>query len=1025
MTQLQRDSQLATKNGTRLPKFELLFLPPNSGVNDNHFDRGLFLAELDRLTGAEPKNAQDSVLGRLLFLSPHGEEKSSDQARPWSQVSAQQLFGYQLFQAALDPNAAEQADTRFDFSTLKSGVEANLISWINSEQQIKAKVCKDAVILEESKPALKAETKDTSSTEGEKLTEDGSRRRRRRRERPGSTDEPSNEISQVKGSTRLEAKRLRRREGHREARRQTVLTETEYSARRESVQRDMLIRETEGLNQIAVLEDKVLVEHYVARRTQTSMVGSVYMGKVQNVLPSMEAAFVDLGKGRNAVLYAGEVNWDMVGLKGRPRRIEQALKPGDVIMVQVTKDPIGQKGARLTSQITLPGRYLVLVPSGSMTGISRRLPEGERRRLKKLLRKIVPSQYGVIIRTAAEGVSEDQLRSDVKQLIEQWEAIKSKSESSKSAPYLLHGEPELALRVVRDIFNEDFSQLLIQGKDAYQEISKYIQEYAPDLQERIQLWGSNSDIFADHRIDEQLAKGMDRKVWLPSGGYLIIDRTEAMTVIDVNTGKFTGSGGTLEETVTRNNLEAAEEIMRQLRLRDIGGIVVIDFVDMVLESNRDLVLRRLIECLGRDRTRHQVTEVTALGLVQMTRKRVGEGLVEAFSTPCVHCEGRGFIVHHNPVENGDNPAGTRRKKKLASSQPGTEVKSVETPKSVRRSMARVAAAAKNQERRDAIVDQLKDTTTSVTPKDTDRVDSSAKGVEGVGSAAEVSASLSSQERSVQGAGHSAGKSSLHAASKEDLKRGPAEVEDQSVFLGQGDQEAAQEKERKKRRALDSVRAALDAASQLLAKSNQDSGPQAAEDNNSDSQVDHKQHAPRPKRYSDQDRATKGNSGAHKSVTSIPQVAKPEKAKGQAIVIIGANSDWAKKETSPAASGVTQVNQINTKNNKQDSDGDVNPVKAGNGSTFALNHQQNQAGFAADTKASLKALPKRRAATSGMVTPGEGGKGSVITVSGAKPAEKMSLSRLSEVAPAASESQAADISKPAVDNRRVHRAVTSN
>ena len=417
----------------------------------------------------------------------------------------------------------------------------------------------------------------------------------------------------------------------------------------------MIVRESDGLNQIAVLEDGLLVEHYVSRHTQTSMVGNVYVGRVQNVLPSMEAAFVDLGRGRNAVLYAGEVNWDAAGMEGRPRRIEDALKSGDAVLVQVTKDPIGHKGARLTSQVTLAGRYLVLVPGGTMTGISRKLPDTERSRLKKILKRIVPDDAGVIVRTAAEGASEEQLVADVERLVKQWQTIDKKSKrilsGSGKAPVLLKGEPELAVRVVRDVFNEDFRSLVVQGDAAWATISKYVRDLSPDLVDRLEHWVRPEDVFTAHRIDEQLAKGFDRKVWLPSGGTLIIDRTEAMTVIDVNTGRFTGAGGTLEETVTRNNIEAAEEIVRQLRLRDIGGMIVIDFVDMVLESNRDLVLRRLVECLGRDRTRHQVTEVTSLGLVQMTRKRVGQGLVEAFSTPCECCGGRGFIVHSSPVEN--------------------------------------------------------------------------------------------------------------------------------------------------------------------------------------------------------------------------------------------------------------------------------------------------------------------------------------------------------------------------------------
>ena len=495
-------------------------------------------------------------------------------------------------------------------------------------------------------------------SEEEEGGESGSLRRRRRRRTRTRSDEVrdvKDEVTALKGSTRLEAKRQRRREGRAAGRRRPIVTEAEFLARRESVDRQMIVREKDGLNQIAVLEDDMLVEHYVARHTQTSMVGNVYIGRVQNVLPSMEAAFVDLGKGRNAVLYAGEVNWDAAGLEGKPRRIEDALKSGDTVVVQVTKDPIGHKGARLTSQITLAGRHLVLVPGGSMTGISRKLPDTERGRLKRILKQVVPAGHGVIVRTAAEGATEEQLAADVQRLTAQWEQIQKKVEAvnrgSGKAPLLLKGEPELALRVVRDVFSEDFRKLIVSGSKAWQTISEYVTELSPELADRLEHWVSPVDVFTTYRVDEQLAKAFDRKVWLPSGGTLVIDRTEAMTVIDVNTGRFTGAGGTLEETVTRNNLEAAEEIVRQLRLRDIGGMVVIDFVDMVLEANRDLVLRRLIECLGRDRTRHQVTEVTSLGLVQMTRKRVGQGLVEAFSTPCEHCNGRGFIVHDAPVEN--------------------------------------------------------------------------------------------------------------------------------------------------------------------------------------------------------------------------------------------------------------------------------------------------------------------------------------------------------------------------------------
>ena len=559
------------------------------------------------------------------------------------------------------------------------------------------------------------------SSEEEEGGESGSLRRRRRRRTRTRSDEArdvKDEVTALKGSTRLEAKRQRRREGRAAGRRRPIVTEAEFLARRESVDRQMIVREKDGLNQIAVLEDDMLVEHYVARHTQTSMVGNVYIGRVQNVLPSMEAAFVDLGKGRNAVLYAGEVNWDAAGLEGKPRRIEDALKSGDTVVVQVTKDPIGHKGARLTSQITLAGRHLVLVPGASMTGISRKLPDTERARLKRILKQVVPAGHGVIVRTAAEGATEEQLAADVQRLTAQWEQIQKKVQAvnrgSGKAPLLLKGEPELALRVVRDVFSEDFRKLIVSGSKAWQTISEYVTELSPELADRLEHWVSPVDVFTTYRVEEQLAKAFDRKVWLPSGGTLVIDRTEAMTVIDVNTGRFTGAGGTLEETVTRNNLEAAEEIVRQLRLRDIGGMVVIDFVDMVLESNRDLVLRRLIECLGRDRTRHQVTEVTSLGLVQMTRKRVGQGLVEAFSTPCEHCNGRGFIVHDAPVENqvvdmsmsasAHVDSGKRRRKQRKDEEPrrkndsasesaAASVADESERDNVRNALAQIAAAA--------------------------------------------------------------------------------------------------------------------------------------------------------------------------------------------------------------------------------------------------------------------------------------------------------------------------------------------
>ncbi|MGH1978706.1 Rne/Rng family ribonuclease [Rothia sp. L_38] len=466
-----------------------------------------------------------------------------------------------------------------------------------------------------------------------------------------SDSHSTNRVTGVRGSTRLEAKRIRRRETRATGRRRQIITEAEFLARRESVDRQMLVRQKDDRIQIGVLEDGVLAEHFVSKTQQDSLIGNVYLGKVQNVLPSMEAAFVDIGRGRNAVLYAGEVNWDVTGLDGAPRKIENALKAGDSVLVQVTKDPVGHKGARLTSQVSLPGRYLVYVPGGSMTGISRKLPDVERQRLKKILKDRLPEDAGVIVRTAAEGASEEELSNDINRLRVQWEEIKAKSESRKVlAPELLYQEPDLTIKTVRDVFNEDFTSMMVQGSDAWDSIEAYVTYVAPDLLDRLKKWEEDDDLFDHYRIEEQLAKALDRKVYLPSGGSLVIDRTEAMTVVDVNTGKFTGSGGNLEETVTKNNLEAAEEIVRQLRLRDIGGIVVIDFIDMVLESNRDLVLRRLVECLGRDRTKHQVAEVTSLGLVQMTRKRMGTGLLEVFSEPCEACAGRGILVHDQPLK---------------------------------------------------------------------------------------------------------------------------------------------------------------------------------------------------------------------------------------------------------------------------------------------------------------------------------------------------------------------------------------
>lgn len=521
----------------------------------------------------------------------------------------------------------------------------------------------------------------------------------------------SNTVTGVRGSTRLEAKRVRRRESRSLGRRRHIVTEAEFLARRESVDRQMLVRQKDGRIQIGVLEDGVLAEHFVSKTQQDSLIGNVYLGKVQNVLPSMEAAFVDIGRGRNAVLYAGEVNWDVTGLDGAPRKIENALKPGDSVLVQVTKDPIGHKGARLTSQVSLPGRFLVYVPGGSMTGISRKLPDTERARLKKILKDKLPEGAGVIVRTAAEGASEEELTHDINRLRAQWEEIQEKANSRKVlAPEMLYQEPDLMIKTVRDVFNEDFTAMIVQGENAWDSIEAYVTYVAPDLVSRLQQWDGEDDLFDHYRINEQLAKALDRKVYLPSGGSLVIDRTEAMTVVDVNTGKFTGSGGNLEETVTKNNLEAAEEIVRQLRLRDIGGIIVIDFIDMVLESNRDLVLRRLIECLGRDRTKHQVAEVTSLGLVQMTRKRLGTGLLEVFSEPCEQCAGRGLVVHDQPLSGRSGGASDyihrherndRKRSRAAAREDSRDQQkqdALESKKAERRNaMAAVAAASAQSE----------------------------------------------------------------------------------------------------------------------------------------------------------------------------------------------------------------------------------------------------------------------------------------------------------------------------------------
>jgi ribonuclease E len=409
----------------------------------------------------------------------------------------------------------------------------------------------------------------------------------------------------------------------------------------------MVITEHGDRDQIAVLEENLLVQHYVTRRGVHSMVGNVYLGRIQNVLPGMEAAFVDIGRGRNGVLYAGEVNYSPEDLDGgRPPRIEQVLKQGQAVMVQVTKDPMGGKGARLTAQISLPGRFLVLAPDQDVSGISRRLSDDARRRLKAILNNVKPKRDGVIVRTAAEGASEEEITQDLGRLVALWEQIQKSAKRAK-APAVLYEEPELTVRVVRDLFtDEEFRGLVTDSERIYEKVMEYVRDVAPDLESKVTLHRGPLSAFEEHRIVEQIHKALDRKVWLPSGGYLIIEQTEAMTIVDVNTGKAVGKTN-LEETVLTTNLEAAREVARQLRLRDIGGIIVIDFIDLLLEQNKRKVEDTMREALALDKTRSQVFEIGSLGIMQITRKRVSGGLVDSFSETCPTCEGRGIIVNYD------------------------------------------------------------------------------------------------------------------------------------------------------------------------------------------------------------------------------------------------------------------------------------------------------------------------------------------------------------------------------------------
>ncbi|HEU4354900.1 MAG TPA: Rne/Rng family ribonuclease [Actinomycetota bacterium] len=408
----------------------------------------------------------------------------------------------------------------------------------------------------------------------------------------------------------------------------------------------MVITEHGERDQIAVLEGRDLAQHYVTRIGARSMVGNVYLGRVQNVLPGMEAAFIDVGRGRNAVLYAGEVNYSPEDLEGSPPRIEKVLRSGQSVLVQVTKDPIGGKGARLTAQISMPGRYLVLVPNSNVTGISRRLPEDERKRLKTIYKKIKPDPHGLIVRTAAEGASEAALAADLQRLLDEWAAIEKRAKKAK-APAILYEEPELTVRVVRDLFtDEEYRELVTDSPRVYQIVTDYLHQADPEVVSKVRLHEGKLPAFEEFHVVEQIHKGLDRKVWLPSGGYIVIDRTEALTVIDVNTGKSVGKTN-LEETVVNTNLEAAREVARQLRLRDIGGMIVIDMIDMLLEQNKKKVIETLREALAQDKSRSQVFDISPLGLLEVTRKRVSGGLLESFSETCPTCEGRGVLLTYD------------------------------------------------------------------------------------------------------------------------------------------------------------------------------------------------------------------------------------------------------------------------------------------------------------------------------------------------------------------------------------------
>ncbi len=533
----------------------------------------------------------------------------------------------------------------------------------------------DQATAEQHEATTPDEQRDETATNGDR------RRRRRRggrgrgRRRPAAArpagadedtaaadDEPaktrSGEVADeiVRGGTRLAAKRQARdRRGGRArrsgARRVAEVSEDVRRAMLDGPPRTMLVTTRGDRTRIAVLEERTVVEHYVTRKEDVSFVGNIYMARVQNVLPGMEAAFLDIGKGRNGVLYAGEVLYDELDLEGdSERRIEAALKPGQTVLVQVTKDPMGSKGARLTMHLSLAGRYMVLAPNETIFGISRKLADDERERLRKILKRIKPDGHGVIVRTAAADATEEQLADDLRRLLKKWDVVHERAQTA-NALEPVYEEPDLVVRVIRDNFGPDFDALVVDSQDVRDKVAAYLEEVMPEALDKLQLYQPPSDrkreqplsLFDAYHVTEQLKQALERKVWLPSGGYLIIEKTEAMTIIDVNTGKFTGSTN-LEETVLKTNLEAAEEVVRQLRLRDIGGMIVIDFIDMLLKANQDQVVRRLKRELLRDRTKTRVSDVSRLGLVQMTRKNVSQGLLEVFSRRCPHCEGRGLIL---------------------------------------------------------------------------------------------------------------------------------------------------------------------------------------------------------------------------------------------------------------------------------------------------------------------------------------------------------------------------------------------